>query len=177
MFERFTKEARETVERAQDEARTLGSGHIGTEHLLLGVVGGTGAASRVLADQGVTGERLRGELAATGLDGDALATLGIDVDEVRRRVEATFGPGALERGTPARDGRIPFTPQSKKALELALREAIALGDRHIGAEHLLLGLLHDDRTTAAETLRRTGVDLARVRAALTPAGGRRGRGG
>jgi ATP-dependent Clp protease ATP-binding subunit ClpA len=177
MFERFTADARETVVRAQHEARTHGAGHIGTEHLLLGVATGSGPAVRVLADHGVTAERLRDELGGSALDGEALATLGIDLAEIRRRVEATFGPGALERGTPARKGHMPLTPRSKKALELALREALALGDRHIGDEHLLLGLLRDDRATAVGMLRRAGADPARVRDSLTPAGGRRGRGG
>jgi ATP-dependent Clp protease ATP-binding subunit ClpA len=177
MFERFTKDARETVARAQEEARGLGAGHIGTEHLLLGVATGSGRAVRALEDHGATAERLRGEAAGPRLDGEALATLGIDLDEIRRRVEATFAPGALERGRPARGGHVPFTPGAKKALELALREAVRLGDRHIGAEHLLLGLIRDDDAEAVAVLRRAGADPARIREALSPAGSRRGRGG
>jgi ATP-dependent Clp protease ATP-binding subunit ClpA len=173
MFERFTKDARETVVRAQEEARAAGAGHIGTEHLLLGVATGSGAAAGAL---GVTAEQLRGTVTG-GLDAEALATLGIDLDEIRRRVEATFGPGALERGRPARDGHVPFTPDAKKALELALREAVRLGDRHIGAEHLLLGLVRDDGSEAVAMLRRAGADPERIREALSPAASRRGRGG
>lgn len=173
MFERFTKEARETVVRAQEEARGLGAGHIGTEHLVLGVATGDGPAAAAL---GVTAQQLRGEVAGGGLDAAALATLGIDLDEIRRRVEATFGPGALERGRPARDGHVPFTPEAKKALELALREAVRMGDKHIGAEHLLLGVLRGDDAGVA-LLRRAGADPERIRETLTPAGSRRGRGG
>jgi ATP-dependent Clp protease ATP-binding subunit ClpA len=175
MFERFTKGAREAVARAQEEARGLGAGHIGTEHLLLGVATGSGTSARVLAGEGATPERLREAAGGGRLDGEALASLGIDLDEVRRRVEATFGPGALERGRPCRDGHVPFTPAAKKALELALREAVRLGDRHIGAEHLLLGLVRDEKAEAVAVLRRAGADPARIRDQLTPAGSRRGR--
>jgi ATP-dependent Clp protease ATP-binding subunit ClpA len=177
MFERFTKDAREAVVRAQEEARATCAGHIGTEHLLLAVATGTGHAASALAQHGATVERLRDELPGERLDGEALATLGIDLDEIRRRVEASFGPGALDRGRPSRGGHMPLTPESKKALELALREAVRLGDRHIGEEHLLLGLLRDDGTAAAGMLRRAGADTARLREALSPAGGRRGREG
>jgi len=182
MFERFTESAREVVVRAQEEARTLGHEYIGTEHLLLGAAASDGATGRVLSAHGATPEALRAAIrdvigvGETTLDGEALATLGIDLDEIRRRVEASFGPGALDRGRPSRGGHMPLTPESKKALELALREAVRLGDRHIGEEHLLLGLLRDDGTGAAGMLRRAGADIARLREALSPAGGRRGRG-
>jgi hypothetical protein len=87
------------------------------------------------------------------LDAGALAAMGIDLDAIRARVEARFGPGALDhrrrrmcrRGPGVRGGALPFAPESKKVLELALREATALGDRHIGPEHVLLGLSCDER--------------------------------
>jgi ATP-dependent Clp protease ATP-binding subunit ClpA len=179
MFERFTESAREVVVRAQEESRALGHNHIGTEHLLLGAAAAPGDAARVLADNGATADALRAtvrtELGST-IDGEALAAIGIDLDEIRRRVEAAFGPGALERRRPAREGHIPFTPRAKKSLELALREAIAHGDKHIGTEHILLGVLRDDKALATCVLRQVGADPRRVREALTPAGGRRGRG-
>jgi ClpA/ClpB-like protein len=104
-----------------------------------------------------------------GLDADALATIGIDLDEVRTRIEATFGPGALSRAVPCGQqrrprgplhrrllrrgrrgpgrpgplpsrGHIPFTPRAKKSLELSLREALTLGDNYIGLEHVALAL-------------------------------------
>ena len=181
MFERFTEDAREVVERAQAEARALGHDYIGTEHLLLGAAATDGDVARVMATNGATPDALRdalrAELGDGGPDAAALATLGIDLDEIRRRVEATFGEGALERRRPARAGHVPFTPRSKKALELALREAIARGDKHIGTEHVVLGTLRDEKALASGILRRVGADPERIREALSPAGSRRGRGG
>ena len=175
MFERFTKSAREVVVRAQTESRELGHERIGTGDLLLGVAAGDGRAARVLAEHGATREALRAQAAGAAIDGDALAAIGIDLDEIRRRAEASFGPGALERGRRARGGHIPFMPEAKKALELALREAIAAGDREIGAEHVLLGLMREGGASAL--LQAVGADPAAVREALSPAGSRRGRGG
>jgi ATP-dependent Clp protease ATP-binding subunit ClpA len=101
-------------------------------------------------------------------DADALRSVGIDLDEVRRTVEEAFGPGALEGSTSGRRGLgagyIPFTAESKKALELALREAIHLGHRSIGTEHLLLGLVRDETCSAATILAARGADRERVRA-------------
>jgi ATP-dependent Clp protease ATP-binding subunit ClpA len=175
MFERFTKDARDTVVRAQYEAHRLGHEHIGTEHLLLGVATGEGRARDVLEARGVTATRLRAAIEADtlpALDAGALATLGIDLDEVRERVEGTFGPGALTGRRACRRGWLrgrvvpPFTPRAKKALELSLREALALGDNFIGAEHVLLGLLREGDGVAAQILRSRGVERAAVQAAL-----------
>jgi len=142
MFERFTEDARAVVTRAEAEAVALGADRIEPEHLLLGIASGDGgAAVRVLDGLGLGHEPLRADLLRSGggLDAGALAAIGIDLGEVQRRVEASFGPGAL-RG---RGGRLRFAPRAKKALELALREALALGDREIGAEHVLLGVMRD----------------------------------
>ena len=182
MFERFTKAARDAVVLAQAEAAALGEDHIGTEHLLLGVAGGPGEAARVLADHGATPEALRAAALPRPegpLDAGALASIGIDLDEIRRRVEASFGPGALERGhrPRRRAGSVRMTPGAKKSLELALREALARGDRHIGAEHVLLGLLRDERAEAVAVLGRTGASPAAVREAFSAEASRRGRGG
>jgi ATP-dependent Clp protease ATP-binding subunit ClpA len=168
MFERFTPAARQVVVRAQKEARAFGHPWLGTEHLLLGVLAQPDAPGvRALTGLGVTLDTARAALSQvvgkggpseSESDAEALRTLGIDLDEVRRRVEASFGPGALDhpprrhgrRRLPWRRGRcepadvtgpLPFMPRAKRALERALREALALGDRHIGVEHLLLGLL------------------------------------
>jgi ATP-dependent Clp protease ATP-binding subunit ClpA len=165
MFERFTDAAREAVVAAQSEAAALGSGRIGTEHLLLGVAAVPGRAGEVLAAHGATPDKLR-SATRPQLDRDALATLGIDLDEVRRRVEASFGPGALESGRRRKGGYIPFTPEAKKALELALREALSQGDKHIGGDHVLLGLLRDEKTEAVAVLSRVGASREAVRAAL-----------
>ena len=177
MFERFSEGARATVEAAYVEARALGHDHIGTEHLLLGAAVAPGDAARVLADSGATPDALRAAIGAeSGPNGEALATIGIDLDAIRSRVEAAFGEGALERPR-RRGGRMRMSERAKKSLELAVREAVARGDRRIGTEHVLLGVLRDERATARGVLRRTGVDAADVRAALSPAASRPGRGG
>jgi ATP-dependent Clp protease ATP-binding subunit ClpA len=174
MFERFTKGAREAVERAQDEARAIGSGKIDTGEMLLGVAGGHGPGARVLADHGASYEALRDRVATGALDGEALAAIGVDLDEIRRRAEENFGPGALERHRRPRGSHVPFSPQGKKALELALREAIAAGDKEIDDGHVLLGLLREGGVE--RLLRAVGADPAALRAALSPAASRRARG-
>ncbi len=175
MFERFSKGAREVVERAQAEGRALGQERVGTAALLLSVAAGEGRAARVLAEQGATREALLAQAAEAEIDGDALSAIGIDLEEIRRRAEASFGPGALERGRRGRGKYAPFTPEAKKTLELALKEAVAAGDRKIGAEHVLLGLLREGGANAL--LVGAGADPGAVRAALSPAGSRPGRGG
>ncbi|MDD7937315.1 Clp protease N-terminal domain-containing protein [Actinomycetospora lutea] len=108
-------------------------------------------------------------------DKAALASVGIDLDEVRERVEDAFGPGALESTRAAgsrgrRWGHIPFDRAAKKVLELALREAIRRGDRSIGTEHVLLGMLHSETGRAMPLLAARGVTLERMRAALDEPG-------
>ncbi len=194
MFERFTQPARAVVVRAQEEARTLGHPWLGTEHLLLGVLAQPLAPGvNVLTELGVTLDRSRaavGELVGSGglcqSDADALRTLGIDLDEVRRRVEASFGPGALDHpwlslNAPPRQPRrrrpwrrrrceqgdvtehLPFMPRAKRALERAMREARAVGDEYIGVEHVLLGLLDPKSNTAVELLRHLDTDPEVIR--------------
>jgi ATP-dependent Clp protease ATP-binding subunit ClpA len=111
MFERFTDGARHVVAQAQHDARRLGHSHIGCEHLLLAAAEAAEPASAVLRDQGVTPERVEAEILRTigpgavagpadplrGLDREALAAIGIDLDVVRARIEAAFGPDALDR--------------------------------------------------------------------------------
>jgi ATP-dependent Clp protease ATP-binding subunit ClpA len=178
MFERFTEEARAAVVGAERHATALHHGWIGTEHLLLGVVDERdGRAARLLERFEVTREWVLAEVeriigrGEPDIDADALATLGIDLDAVRERVERTFGPGALSRrpcrrGLLAGDARRPFTPRAKKALELSLREALEMGDNFIASEHILLGLAREGDGVAAGILRSRGVDRAAVRAAL-----------
>jgi ATP-dependent Clp protease ATP-binding subunit ClpA len=174
MFERFTKSSREVVERAQADASALGRDRVDAEVLLLGVAGGESRAARVLAEHGATHRALRERAAAGELDGRALAAIGIDLDEIRRRAEESFGPGALERGRRARGGHKPFTPGAKKALELSLREALAAGDNAIGPEHVLLGVLREGG--AEGLLRAVGAEPAVLRDELSPAASRRARG-
>ena len=112
MIERFTDSARHVVVQAQEAARGLGHGYIGCEHLLLAAAAAGEPAGVVLRGQGVTPERIKAEILrasgpgqtagpAGGLDAEALASIGIDLDVVRARVEAAFGPDALSRALPA----------------------------------------------------------------------------
>jgi ATP-dependent Clp protease ATP-binding subunit ClpA len=174
MFERFTDDAREAVTAAQSEAVALRHGWIGTEHVLLGVLATGGGGARLLAGFGVDAAGVRDDVVRMvgrgedDIDPDALATLGIDLEAVRERVERAFGPGALSRRGRCRRGgvsmHVPFTPRAKKALELALREALSLGARDLRAEHLVLGLLREGDGVAARVLADRGVTLAAVRA-------------
>lgn len=112
MFERFTDTARHVVVQAQADARRLGHNYIGCEHLLLAATATGEPASTALRDQGVTPERIEAEILRTigrgqtagplgGLDREALASIGIDLDAVRARIEAAFGPDALAPALPA----------------------------------------------------------------------------
>lgn len=172
MFERFTDAARRVVVIAQEQARERRAGRIGPEHLLLGILHCPGSpGEELLRAAGVGIDRVEAALAPAGQDAAtaALASIGIDLDEVRRRVEENFGPGALDRPRAARGrwwaGHIPFERSAKKALELGLREAIRLGDREIGTEHVLLGLLWPDHP-AYRVLEGSGVTLNATRRAI-----------
>jgi Clp amino terminal domain, pathogenicity island component len=135
MFERFTDRARRVVVLAQEEARLLNHNYIGTEHILLGLIHeGEGVAAK------------------------ALESLGISLEAVRIEVEEIIG-----QGQSAPVGRIPFTPRTKKVLELSLREAKQLGHNYIGTEHILLGLIREGEGVAAQVLVRLGAELPRVR--------------
>jgi ATP-dependent Clp protease ATP-binding subunit ClpA len=186
VFERFTEPARAVVVLAQEESLSLHHNYIGTEHLLIALLRvGTGAGRRALDSLHVRLDDVRSEvveIVGTGPvnlgehDAEALRAIGIDLDEVRRRVEETFGAGALERkASVARHGRrwrrcstgfIPFTPRAKKVLELALREALALGHRYLGTEHILLGLVREREGLAAVILARLGASDRLVRSVV-----------
>ena len=151
MFERFTERARKVVVLAQEEARHFNHNYIGTEHLLLGLL---------REDEGVAAR--------------ALASLNVTLDEVREQVESIVGYGEEGSG-----GQAPFTPRSKKVLELALREALQLGHNYIGTEHILLGLVRESEGVAARVLSNLDVDPDKVRREVVRmlGGGRSGRGG
>jgi prophage maintenance system killer protein len=135
MFRRFTDRARRAVQLAQEQARHLNHHYVGTEHLLLGLLSeGEGVAAK------------------------ALASLGISLEAVRAQVEELIGHG---QSIPA--GHIPFTPRAKKALALSLREALQLGHKYIGTEHLLLALAREGEGVAAELLVGFGAGHARLR--------------
>ncbi|GII53027.1 Clp protease [Planotetraspora thailandica] len=175
MFERFTDEARQTVKLAMENARRLRHDRIGTEHLLLGLLEQPGTVSaRLLNGHGLDHGRASAAIVqavgappAGDLDADALESIGIDLSAVREKIEAAFGPGALDR-SPSRDHRgilvsgrsIPFGPRAKKVLELSLREALALKSRDIRDGHILLGLIREGEGLGARILADTGVDLA-----------------
>lgn len=169
MFERFTKEARAAVVGAQQVARDTGSHSIDTRHVLVALVERAGPVAHALGeaggDAGAVAAKARADLRAGGLDGDALAALGIDLDAVRRRTDAVFGRDALERAGRTRKGHIPFTPDAKKALELALREAVRLRQRSIHSGHLMLGILRAESPGHALLLQ-AGVDTGALRLAL-----------
>ncbi|MGY1435612.1 Clp protease N-terminal domain-containing protein [Streptomyces reniochalinae] len=186
MFERFSKEAREVVIRAQEEAGALGHEWIGTEHLLLAALRHPrqpGAAT--LVRLGVTPASCRAAVAGVvsgtsddlgPRDAEALRTFGIDLEEVRRRAEESFGHGALDGRAGAGDtgvrgpggrrqsggGRalsrhLPFAARAKKALKGALGEALARKDRRIGVEHVVLGLSRSDDPLSLGLFARLGV--------------------
>ncbi|GHG18308.1 MULTISPECIES: Clp protease N-terminal domain-containing protein [Amycolatopsis] len=169
MFERFTAEARMAVVEAQIVARQSGSVEIRPAHLLAGLVK-TGAP--VLAELGVSADDIAAELARTrrrggvsDADAEALTEFGIDVEQIVERVEQTHGEGALAgRLGPAKRGHIPFTAQSKKTLELSLKEAARLGDKHLGQEHILLALAQQRGTD--DVLARRGADYLTLRRAV-----------
>ena len=172
MFERFTGKARAVVVQAQEQARERGDASIDTGHVLRALFAvPDNLAVVVLEGFSVRRADVEADLdrrpTADAPDAAALAALGIDLDEVRRRAEEAFGPGALDRAPGRRARRwgthIPFTKDAKKALELALREAIALKHDYIGTEHLLLGLLHG-AGPAHDVLigREVRLDVARV---------------
>jgi ATP-dependent Clp protease ATP-binding subunit ClpA len=134
MFERFADRARRVVVLAEEEARMLGHNSIGTEHILLGLI-----------------------RESEGMAAQALTSLGVKLDVVRKQVEDT-----ISRGTSEPAGPISFTPQAKKVLELSLWEALQLGHRSIGTGHILLGLLREDEGVAAGILDRLGAPLERT---------------
>jgi hypothetical protein len=138
MFTRFTPAARRVVVLAQEQARGLRHDYIGTEHLLLGVLA-------------------EGE----GVGAQALQGAGITLDAARAGVEQLTGCG---QKTPS--GHVPFTPRSKKVLELALRESHHLGHNYIGTEHILLGLLREGQGVGAQVITATGTQPAQLRASV-----------
>ncbi|MBG0742984.1 ATP-dependent Clp protease ATP-binding subunit [Cylindrospermopsis raciborskii LB2897] len=135
MFEHFTSEAIRVIMLAQEEARRLGHNFVGTEQILLGLIGeGTGVAAKVLTDLGVT------------------------LKDARREVEKIIG-----RGSGFVPPEIPFTPKVKSLFEQSFREAHGLGHNYINTEHLLLGLTDAGEGVAAKVLKSLGIELQTVR--------------
>src|SRR5574344_429354 len=135
MFERFTEKAIKVIMLAQEEARRLGHNFVGTEQVLLGLIGeGTGIAAKVLK------------------------SMGVNLKDARVEVEKIIG-----RGSGFVAVEIPFTPRAKRVLELSWDEARQLGHNYIGTEHLLLGLIREGEGVAARVLENLGVDLNKIR--------------
>jgi ATP-dependent Clp protease ATP-binding subunit ClpA len=175
MFERFTTGARQVVQSADHEARRLQHGHIGTEHLLLALLRADGAGGAVLLRAGLHPDRVDAEIRRhVGAPDDpfdqaaeaALESIGIDLRQIRARLEEAFGPDALSplaRRRCRSGGPRPFTPRAKKVLELGLQEARQLGSAHIGPEHLVLGILREGRGLASRIIADAGLNPAALR--------------
>ena len=134
-FDRFTERAKKVLVLAQVEAKQFGHNYIGSEHLLLGLIGeGEGIAAKVLSN------------------------LGVELNRARSAVEFIIG-----RGEPVVTGDIGLTPRAKKVIELAVEDARRLNHNYIGTEHLLLGLVREGEGIAAGVLESLGVDLTNVR--------------
>ena len=146
MFERFTEKAIKVIMLAQEEARRLGHNFVGTEQILLGLIGeGTGIAAKTLK------------------------SMGVNLKDARVEVEKIIG-----RGSGFVAVEIPFTPRAKRVLELSWDEARQLGHNYIGTEHLLLGLIREGEGVAARVLENLGVDLTKVRSHVIRALGEQG---
>jgi ATP-dependent Clp protease ATP-binding subunit ClpC len=135
MFEKFTEKAIKVIMLAQEEARRLGHNFVGTEQILLGLIG-----------------------EATGVAANFLKSMGITLKDARIEVEKIIG-----RGSGFVAVEIPFTPRAKRVLELSLEEARQLDHNFIGTEHLLLGLVREGEGVAARVLENLGLDLSTVR--------------
>nr|YP_009392135.1 Clp protease ATP binding subunit [Periphykon beckeri]ARW60483.1 Clp protease ATP binding subunit [Periphykon beckeri] len=135
MFERFTEKAIKVIMLAQEEARRLGHNFVGTEQILLGLIGeGTGIAAQVLK------------------------SMNVNLKDARIEVEKIIG-----RGSGFVAVEIPFTPRAKRVLELSLEEARQLGHNYIGTEHLLMGLVREGEGVAARVLENLAVNVASIR--------------
>jgi ATP-dependent Clp protease ATP-binding subunit ClpA len=189
MFERFTDKSRKVVILAKAKATERGDVQIRPVHMLYGLAATDGVAGRALTALGADAAAVERELDRAGAappgplgpreevadgDADALAAIGIDLDEIKRRIEESFGPGALERvpltpkGPLNWTGRLPLHEASKLALALSIKEARLLRHSYVGTEHVLLGLLrvaerypHGEFATA--TLPDLGLDPATAR--------------
>src|SRR2546425_5845588 len=134
----FTERVRKVLPRAGEEAPRLPHACAGTEHILLGLIReGEGAAAAVLTN------------------------LNVDLEEIKKKSEETVKKG---KAAAAAGPDLPYTSRAKKVLELAMSEARELNHSYVGTEHLLLGLLREEKGIAAQVLTDAGVNLEQARA-------------
>ncbi len=135
MFERYTEKAIKVIMLSQEESRRLGHNFVGTEQILVGLIG-----------------------EETGIAAKVLRSMGVNLKDARIEVEKVVGRGsgfvALE---------IPFTPEAKRVLEFAQAESEELGHNYIGTEHLLFGLISESENQAVKVMKTFGVDLTKIR--------------
>src|SRR5437667_429694 len=134
----FTDRVRKVLQMAREEAARLHHEYVGTEHILLGLI------------------REREGVAAA-----VLTNLNVDLEEIQQKIEETVKKG---KAAAAAGPDLPYTSRAKKVLELAMNEANELNHRYVGTEHLLLGLLREDKGIAAQVLTEAGVTIERARA-------------
>jgi len=170
VFERFGDDLRTAVVLGVEEAKALGATQVRPEHLLLGLAfQHEGPAAVLLAGHGFdepTARRILEDLSGADIDGEALATIGIDVDQVRASVEQAFGRGALDRVRwRRRRHHIPFDPEAKRAVVGSLRVLRSGTSRRarLDGTHLLLALLDADDPGVRHLLERAGVDADELR--------------
>ena len=134
----FTERVRKVLAMAREEAARLHHECVGTEHILLGLIReGEGVAAAVLQN------------------------LNVDLDEIQQKIEDTVKQGKAAQAT---GPDLPYTSRAKRVLELSLAESGALDHRYVGTEHLLLGLVREEKGIAAQVLTDTGVNLEAARA-------------
>lgn len=188
MFERFTRESRDLIQSAQAHARRLDHLWVGTEHLILALASSPGGVASTFDAHGMSPARLERAIHAHLATSDteerqALQAIGIDLDRVREALELESGPSLLEmrlekarqrfprawrdyrRPSPTR----PFTPRAKRALELALREALRLKHKTIEPEHIALGILREGAGVAGAVLDELAVETDSLRVDLETA--------
>ncbi|WP_218059038.1 ATP-dependent Clp protease ATP-binding subunit [Orenia metallireducens] len=139
IFSRFTDRSRKVMALSQEEAKRFNHNYIGTEHLLLGLI-------------------KEGE----GIAAKALKASGFSLEQLRKKVEEMIGKGNEE----VADNNLPFTPRTKKVLNLSLEEARRLGHNYIGTEHLLLGLLKEGEGIAARVLNEEGAEFNKIQSEI-----------
>jgi ATP-dependent Clp protease ATP-binding subunit ClpA len=139
VFDRFTENAKQTMNLARQEAQRLGHDYLGTEHIFLGVL-------RLPASKAVL----------------ALQKMGIDPSHAAREVDRIV----KHKSTPTPSMQLPFTPRAKKVLELSMEAAGGLGHNYIGTEHVLLGLVGEKEGLAAQVLLTLGASIDKARAAV-----------